>query len=77
MAEGVAARATAVAILTGVLGEGRMLSEVDGSDLAPSDRARALRLAGTVLRHLEQADRVLDRHLRKAPPLAVRNVQGW
>ncbi len=74
MAEGVAARAAAVAILDGVLGEGRMLSEVDGSDLAPSDRARAMRLAAAVLRHLEPADRALDRHLRKAPPLSVRNV---
>jgi 16S rRNA (cytosine967-C5)-methyltransferase len=74
MAEGVAARAAAVAILDGVLGEGRMLSEVDGSDLAPSDRARALRLAETVLRHLEPADKLLDQHLRKAPPLHARNV---
>lgn len=74
MAEGVAARGAAVAILDGVLGEGRMLSDFAGPDLAPADRARALRLAGSVLRHLEPADRVLDRHLRKAPPLTVRNV---
>jgi 16S rRNA (cytosine967-C5)-methyltransferase len=74
MAEGVVARATAVAILDGVLGEGRMLSDFDGAGLAPADRARALRLAGAVLRHLEPADRVLDRHLRKAPPLTARNV---
>ena len=74
MAEGVAARATAVELLGGVLGEGRMLSDFSGGDLAPADRARALRLAQAVLRHLEPADRVLDRHLRKAPPLAVRNV---
>ncbi|WP_136644924.1 RsmB/NOP family class I SAM-dependent RNA methyltransferase [Tabrizicola sp. YIM 78059] len=74
MAEGVAARAAAVDILGGVLGEGRMLAEFAGVDLMPSDRARALRLAETVLRHLEPADRVLDRHLRKSPPLPVRNV---
>jgi 16S rRNA (cytosine967-C5)-methyltransferase len=74
MAEGRTARAAAVEILTGVLAEGRMLSDVHGGDLAPADRARALRLAEAVLRHLEPADRVLDRHLRKAPPLAVRNV---
>jgi 16S rRNA (cytosine967-C5)-methyltransferase len=74
MAEGVTARAAAVAILDGVLGEGRMLSDFEGAGLAPADRARALRLAQTVLRHLEQADRVLDRHLRKAPPLTARNV---
>ncbi|MGL4238068.1 MAG: RsmB/NOP family class I SAM-dependent RNA methyltransferase [Tabrizicola sp.] len=74
MAEGVAARAAAVAILDGVLGEGRMLSDFAGGDLSPADRARALRLAETVLRHLEPADRLLDRHLRKAPPLTARNV---
>ena len=74
MAEGVVARETAVAILDGVLGEGRMLSDFDGGGLAPADRARALRLAQAVLRHLEPADRVLDRQLRKAPPLTARNV---
>ncbi|MBA3910696.1 MAG: 16S rRNA methyltransferase [Rhodobacter sp.] len=74
MAEGVAARAATVAILDAVLGEGRMLEEASGSDLSPGDRARALRLAGSVLRHLEPADRLLDRTLRKSPPLTVRNV---
>ena len=74
MAEGVVARATAVAILDGVLGEGRMLSDFSGGDLAPADRARALRLAETVLRHLEPADKLLDKHLRKSPPLTVRNT---
>lgn len=74
MAEGVVARATAVAILDGVLGEGRMLSDFSGDHLAPADRARALRLAETVLRHLEPADRLLEKHLRKSPPLTVRNT---
>jgi 16S rRNA (cytosine967-C5)-methyltransferase len=74
MAEGLAARAAAVAILDGVLGEGRMLSDFEGAGLAPADRARAMRLAQAVLRHLERADRVLERHLRKAPPLTARNV---
>jgi 16S rRNA (cytosine967-C5)-methyltransferase len=74
MADGVVARATAVAILDGVLGEGRMLSDFEGAGLAPADRARALRLAQAVLRHLEPVDRVLDRQLRKAPPLTARNV---
>jgi 16S rRNA (cytosine967-C5)-methyltransferase len=74
MADGVVARATAVAILDGVLGEGRMLSDFSGGDLAPADRARALRLAETVLRHLEPADKLLDKHLRRSPPLTVRNT---
>lgn len=74
MAEGVVARATAVAILDGVLGEGRMLSDFSGDHLAPADRARALRLAETTLRHLEPADKLLDTHLRKSPPQTVRNT---
>lgn len=73
MAEGVAARAGAVAILDAVLGQGRALAEIQG-DLPPADRARALRLAEAVLRHVEPADQVLDRLLRKAPPLTVRNA---
>ena len=74
MAEGVAARAVAVEILGGILGEGRMLEDVADLGLPPADRARALRLASSVLRMLEPVDKVLDRHLRKSPPLAVRNV---
>ncbi len=79
-AEGTAARAAAVALLDAVLGEGRMLSDaVDAvpgplSGLPPADRARAQRLAATVLRRLDGADRVLSPHLRKAPPRAVRNA---
>ncbi len=74
MAEGLAARAAAVAILDGVLGEGRMLADFAGPDLAPADRARALRLAAAVLRHLEPADAALKPHLRKSPPLTVQNM---
>ena len=37
--------------------------------LAPEDRARAQRLALSVLRHLEEAH--LDPYLRKTPPAAV------
>jgi 16S rRNA (cytosine967-C5)-methyltransferase len=74
MAEGVVARATAVAILDGVLGEGRMLSDFSGDGLAPAARARALRLAETVLRHVGTADKLRDKHLRTPPPLTVRNT---
>lgn len=79
MAEGVAARAAAVALLGAVLGEGRMLREVAADDgplaaLPPPDRARARRLAALVLRHLEPADRVLAPLLRKAPPAEVRHA---
>ncbi len=79
MAEGVAARAAAVALLTAVLGEGHMLREAAGEGgplaaLPPAERARAQRLAALVLRHLEPADRVLAPLLRKAPPAEVRHA---
>ena len=74
MAEGVGARAAAVELLMAVLGDGAMLAELPEPDLPPGDRARAMRLAADVLRHLEPADKVLSRHLRKAPALLAMNV---
>jgi 16S rRNA (cytosine967-C5)-methyltransferase len=75
---GVAARRSAVFLLDQVLGEGRLMSELLGGNtlerLAPDDRARAQRLATDTLRNLERADRVLQKHLRKYPPLTVRNA---
>jgi len=78
--EGLLARGAAVGLLNAVLGDGALLAQVlvaaDGplAGLTASDRARAQRLALAVLRHVEQADRVLDPHLRKKPPLSARNV---
>ncbi|THD83652.1 methyltransferase domain-containing protein [Aliigemmobacter aestuarii] len=78
--EGLAARRAALALLAGVLGEGRMIGPLSGaadgplSALAPADRARAQRLALTVLRHLDAADRVLAPLLQRPPPLAARNI---
>ncbi|TMV41073.1 16S rRNA methyltransferase, partial [Thioclava sp. BHET1] len=75
---GLAARRAALALLSGVLLEGRMLSELTAdaggplARLAPEDRARAQRLALSVLRHLEQAEAHLDPYLRKTPPAAVK-----
>lgn len=71
------ARRAAVALLDKVLGDGRLLSEVSSQvleKLEPEDRARAQRLTLDVLRSLERADRVLAKHLRKPPPLHVRNA---
>lgn len=79
-AEGLAARAAAVGLLGAVLGEGRLMAQVVAdpqgplASLTPADRARAQRLTLAVLRHLEQADRVLEPHLRKAPPRLVRDA---
>ncbi|SEM62853.1 16S rRNA (cytosine967-C5)-methyltransferase [Gemmobacter aquatilis] len=70
------ARAAAVRMLDAVLDEGLLLSQAEGGlvGLAPGDRARAQRLAMQVLRHLEQADRVLKPFLRKPPVLTVLNI---
>ncbi|MAU51573.1 MAG: 16S rRNA methyltransferase [Roseovarius sp.] len=70
------ARVAAARLLDQVLGERRLLSESLGTldPLPPAERARAQRLAVAALRGLERADRLLSRHLRKAPPLSVRNV---
>ena len=79
-AEGLAARAAAVALLGAVLDDSAMLSDALAdasgliSGLGPSDRARAQRLATVTLRHVEQADRVLAPHLRKAPMDLVMNA---
>jgi 16S rRNA (cytosine967-C5)-methyltransferase len=79
-AEGLAARGAAVAILDAVLGEGRMLAEVLEAPygpmmgLGPAERGRAQRLALTVLRHVEPADKVLAPLLRTAPPRSVQNA---
>jgi 16S rRNA (cytosine967-C5)-methyltransferase len=71
-------RAAAIHVLDQVLGEGRLMSDLLAGgalqSLAPADRARAQRLAGDTLRGLARADRLLARHLRKPPPLPVRNV---
>ena len=77
---GVQARRGAVQLLDGVLHEDkpRLMSELLASGtldrLAPEDRARAQRLATETLRGLERADRLLQKHLQKYPPLHVRNV---
>ncbi len=79
-AEGLAARAAAVGLMGAVLGEGRLLAQVLAdpqgplSGLGPSDRARAQRLATAALRQIEPVDKLLEKHLRKAPPRLVLNT---
>lgn len=72
------ARRTAVHLLDQILDEQLLLSEALASGvltrLDPSERARAQRLATDTLRGLERADRLLQKHLRKYPPMHVRNV---
>lgn len=71
---GLVARRAALALMNAVLGEGRMLSEIPEPELPPSERARARRLVEETLRQLEPADRLLDPHLRRGPPMAVQNA---
>ncbi|SHH42317.1 RsmB/NOP family class I SAM-dependent RNA methyltransferase [Cognatishimia maritima] len=75
---GVQARRSAVYLLDQVIGEGRLLSEVIAAGalerLQPAERATAQRLALETLRGLERADRLLQKHLQKYPPLTVRNA---
>ena len=81
MAEGLAARRAVLALLEGVLAKGQSLAEmgaeVKGSPLAElsvGDRARAQRLATTVLRQAEPIDRMLGGFLHKEPPLGALNI---
>lgn len=75
---GVQARRTAVYLLDQVIGEGRLLSECIAAGamdrLQPAERATAQRLALDTLRGMERADRLLQKHLQKYPPLTVRNA---
>tara|TARA_R110002049_G_scaffold44333_5_gene129972 strand:- start:25191 stop:26465 length:1275 start_codon:yes stop_codon:yes gene_type:complete len=77
---GVQARRSAVYLLDHILDEDdpRLMSELLAGGaldkLPPDDRARAQRLALDTLRGMERADRLLQKHLQKSPPLTVRNV---
>jgi len=73
-AEGFAARKAAAKLLTAVIVSHDMLSDVAEASLDPRDRARALSVAGGVLRHMERLDQVLDPMVDRMPPTAVRNV---
>ncbi len=75
---GVQARRAAVYLLDQVIGEERLLSECIAAGaldrLQPAERATAQRLTLDTLRGLERADRLLQKHLQKYPPLTVRNA---
>ena len=71
-------RQGAVILLDAVLGDQCMmfdaLARPDIQTLPAPDRAQAQRLANEVLRGLERADRLLEEHLRRSPPLTVLNT---
>ena len=75
---GLAAREGAAFLLNQVLDERQLLTAALNAPviarLDPADRARAQRLATDTLRGLERADRLLEPHLRKVPPVPILNL---
>ena len=75
MAQPTPARLAAVDLLDQVMVLGIPLSETRRlDDLAPAERAAALRMATETLRGLPRADHLLKGHLRKLPAVRVRNI---
>jgi 16S rRNA (cytosine967-C5)-methyltransferase len=73
MSGGLAARRGALRLLSHVLRDGRMLGD-GASGLEGPDAARALRLAGAVLRHMGRADALLKRRLERQPAARTRDI---
>jgi len=79
-APGLAARLAAIALVSGVLREKRMLSTLVASEGGPvsalpaQERARAQSLALNILRHLQPIDAILDEFLSKPPPDIARDA---
>ncbi|MEM9581529.1 MAG: RsmB/NOP family class I SAM-dependent RNA methyltransferase [Pseudomonadota bacterium] len=74
-----AAREGALGLLSGVMEDRLQLSELTRgigplSGLAPADKARAQRLALSVLRNVSRADTVIARYVEKLPPTPALNV---
>ena len=75
MAPSLSARAAALMLLNAVVGEGRLLSQIDLPDtMTPPEKARAESLATSVLRNVDRLDALLAPLLRKKPPVAVLNI---
>ncbi|UWQ18588.1 RsmB/NOP family class I SAM-dependent RNA methyltransferase [Jannaschia sp. M317] len=71
--ESLAARLGALRLLAHVLRDGRMLGD-GASGLTGPAAARALRLAGLVLRNMGRADDLLKRRLQRQPAARVRDI---
>ena len=78
MAEGMDARLAALALLQGVLGDRLPLTDLVEAPafakLPPPDKARAQRLALSVLRQIEPIDRLLQTFLKREPELEALNI---
>lgn len=73
MPESLSARMGAIRLLAHVLRDGRMLAD-GASGLTGPAAARALRLAGLVLRHMGQADAMMKAHMDRQPAAKVRDI---
>ncbi|MEM8825013.1 MAG: methyltransferase domain-containing protein [Pseudomonadota bacterium] len=71
--DSLAARRGAIRLLAHVLRDGRMLSD-GASGLQGPAAARALRLAGLVLRHMGRADAMLKTRMERQPAAKVRDI---
>ncbi|CTQ48355.1 RsmB/NOP family class I SAM-dependent RNA methyltransferase [Jannaschia donghaensis] len=71
--ESLSARMGAIRLLSHVLRDGRMLGD-GASGLTGPAAARALRLAGLVLRHMGQADAMMKVHMDRQPAAKVRDI---
>ncbi|WP_273691498.1 RsmB/NOP family class I SAM-dependent RNA methyltransferase [Ketogulonicigenium vulgare] len=76
MSDSLIPRRAALNLLNAVTVDHRLLSECTAifDPLSPPDRARAQRLATSVLRAASRADRWLKPHLKKRPPVQVQNA---
>ncbi|GIT90958.1 16S rRNA methyltransferase [Jannaschia pagri] len=71
--ESLAARRGALRLLAHVLRDGRMLGD-GASGLTGAPAARALRLAGLVLRHMGRADALLKARMQRQPAARIRDI---
>lgn len=71
--DSLSARLGAIRLLAQVLRDGRRLGD-GGSGLTGAPAARALRLAGLVLRHMGRADALLKARMRRQPATKIRDI---
>ncbi|PWJ21996.1 RsmB/NOP family class I SAM-dependent RNA methyltransferase [Jannaschia seohaensis] len=71
--DGLTARRGALRLMAHVLRDGRMLDD-GASGLEGAEAARALRLAGTVLRHMGRADALLKQRMARQPAARTRDI---
>ena len=71
--DSLSARMGALRLLASVLRDGRMLGD-GGSGLSGPPAARALRLAGLVLRHMGRADALLKSRMQRQPAARIRDI---